>query len=325
MGRHLISRLCTVAENYRYTVSSKPAGNSFTENCPKHKRVLADNISNMRVMDTLRVTTALKLRAITRFSPHVRGMGKIIPAFQRLGRAFPPSAQIQTIRDMDGDLRMELRLDDLVQSYIFWNPRGYDRHAIRVVRRELLPGDTFVDLGANVGYYSLIAAKLVGPSGRVVAVEPDPDNYAQLVHNVSLNGFDNVVAVMKGVSGAQGRAPLYRNTSGNRGAHTLFPAPGKNETVAVEVDTLDHLLGGYNVDKVDFLKLDIQGFEYRSLAASRVLQQKPKVLTEVSDADLRLAGSSAKQYLDMICSHGYSIQKVRRDSLDYFCLPLSAE
>jgi FkbM family methyltransferase len=263
----------------------------------------------------------LALRHVTKHSPRVRGLGKIIPPIMRAGYRLPEAARTQTIDDVDGDLCMELRLDDLIQAYIFWSPTGYDRRAIATVKRCVRPGDVFLDLGANVGYYSLIAAKLVGVGGKVVAVEPDPENFARLCRNIELNGFTQIVAINKGISDTRDVMRLYRDTTGNSGAHSFVARGVATDTVDVEVDTVDNIVHDLGLDRVDFIKTDIQGFEFRAFATSEVLRYKPTVLTEVAEDELALAGSSGAEYKKLLQDRGYEVQPIERDPWNYLCVP----
>jgi FkbM family methyltransferase len=248
-------------------------------------------------------------------------MGKIIPPFMAAGYRVPTPQRVQIVRDVDGDISMELALDDLIQAYIFWSPNGYDRHAITLVKRYVKPGHVFVDLGANVGYYSLIAAKLVGPRGRVVAVEADPENNDRLQTNIVLNNFQQVVSVSKGVADRHGVLQLYRDPGHNHGAHTFANGAASGAGPQVQVDTLDCILQEANVSQVDFIKLDIQGFEARALKDTEVFQHRPIIMTEIAEAELALAGSSREEYLNLLRSHGYSIHPIHKDPLNYLCLP----
>jgi FkbM family methyltransferase len=248
-------------------------------------------------------------------------MGKIIPPFMAAGYRVPEPQRVQIVRDVDGDISMELALDDLIQAYIFWSPNGYDRQAITLVKHYVKPGHVFVDLGANVGYYSLIAAKLVGPRGRVVAVEADPENNDRLQTNIVLNNFHQVVSVSKGVADRQGVLQLHRDLGHNQGAHTFANGAASSAGPQVQVDTLDRILQEVDVSQVDFIKLDIQGFEARALKDSEVFQHRPIIMTEVAEAELALAGSSKEEYLSLLLSHGYSIHPIHKDPLNYLCLP----
>ena len=128
---------------------------------------------------------------------------------------------------------------------------------------EIGPGDVVVDVGANVGYYTLLAARLVGPTGKVYAFEPDPDAFALLSENVRLNGLGNVVLSSKALADEPGRMTLYRNPA-NRGDHRLYEPDGDRKGVTVDVSTLDVELA--DVRGVALLKIDTQGAECTILA-----------------------------------------------------------
>lgn len=157
--------------------------------------------------------------------------------------------------------RMRLAPNDLIGGALLFCPQFYDKDEIRFVRRTLQAGDTFCDVGANVGFYSLVAAHVVGRNGRVIAIEADPQNFADLTTNIALNGSDNITAIEAGVSDRQETRRLQLNTTGNRGGHS-FVDLGRERRVDVECQSLPALLGEATPSA---MKLDIEGFEYRVL------------------------------------------------------------
>ncbi|MDX3388383.1 FkbM family methyltransferase, partial [Streptomyces niveiscabiei] len=108
---------------------------------------------------------------------------------------------------------------DVIQRYLYlfgaWEP-----HLTSFVSRRLRPGDTFIDVGANIGYYTVLASQLVGSTGRVVAVEPSPDFHEALAGNVRLNGCANVRTVNTAVSDTPGRLTFYLEDPMNLGGTT---------------------------------------------------------------------------------------------------------
>lgn len=153
-------------------------------------------------------------------------------------------------------LKMFLHPDDQAMSpYIdvnrIWEP-NQTHWFVRTVR----PGDTVVDVGANVGYYTILAAKLAGPTGKVYAFEPDPTCVALLRKNVALNGLTNVIIEQKAVSNRPGKLKLFLSTE-NMGDHRTIDEGNRN---FVEVDAVT--LDGYFAGKVvNVVKIDVQGFE----------------------------------------------------------------
>jgi FkbM family methyltransferase len=160
----------------------------------------------------------------------------------------------------------------------------------------LEPGATFVDAGANLGIYTIAAARVVGPQGRVVAVEPTPTTAEMLRQNVRLNGLweTGVVEVHEcAVGAAPGRARLATNRA-DSGHNSLFPESGATGHVDVDVLPLDDLIPAGT--RVDVVKIDVEGGELAVLRGmERVVAQNPGVVVyaELADEHLRRAGTSA--------------------------------
>jgi len=154
---------------------------------------------------------------------------------------------------------------------------GYESFLKDVVKLEL--GDVFVDVGAHVGKYSFYAARLVGDSGIVVAIEPHPRNMANLKKGLSLNRLSNVVAVQKACSNYVGEGFLKEYELSAK--HELVQ---ENTGVRVDVDTLDNILQSLRIRTVTMVKIDVNGREYEVLqGARRTLEEfKPPLIAEVT-------------------------------------------
>lgn len=139
-------------------------------------------------------------------------------------------------------------------------------------------GDVFVDVGAHVGKYSFYAAKQVGDSGLVIAIEPHPKNIENLKKGIELNGFKNVEVVEKACSNRSGRAFLLEYELSAK--HEITDKPTK---MMVEVDTLDHILQSFDVNKVSMVKVDVNGHEYQVVEGARntLKNFKPTLIMEV--------------------------------------------
>ena len=170
----------------------------------------------------------------------------------------------------------------------------------------LSEGMTFVDIGAHVGLFSVPAAKWVGDSGRVIAFEPHPDNYSMLCENISRNSMgNNIQTIQSAVSDSSNPVSLHLSMF-NTGDHQLFHGGGRN-TIEVKCTTLDDF---FNVgDKVDVIKMDVQGAEHAAfLGMCRVLTENKdiKVIWELSPAQLEEADSSAEELLDWLKGLGFT-------------------
>ena len=129
----------------------------------------------------------------------------------------------------------------------------------------IAPGATVIDIGANVGCFSILAARLAGPQGRVIAVEPDPSNYAQLVRNIALNRATNVTPYRVAMGGSDGSTLLFSSDASSLFSSTAAGASGR--ATEVEMLTLDSLMDRAGVARCDYLKVDCEGAEYAMLDA----------------------------------------------------------
>jgi FkbM family methyltransferase len=171
-----------------------------------------------------------------------------------------------------GDTRLIVDVTEFTTSNLYFGKRFYEPATTACLRRHLAPGRVFVDIGANHGYFTLLAAALVGPRGRVVAFEPNPPVFAQLTEHVRLNGFtDRTSLVQQAVTDKpDDRATLFVSRwSGNSGVSTLVPdaprvavgAVSPDHTVAVRTETFDRWFERSGFDRVDLVKIDTEGCE----------------------------------------------------------------
>jgi len=135
----------------------------------------------------------------------------------------------------------------------------YEPFETELVKKEIKKGDVVLDIGANIGYYTLIYAKLVGEEGKVFAFEPDPDNFALLKKNVEINGYRNVILAQKAVSNKTGKIRLYLSEV-NKGDHRIYDSHDGRKSIEIETIRLDDYFKNYNV-RIDFIKMDVQGAE----------------------------------------------------------------
>jgi FkbM family methyltransferase len=154
---------------------------------------------------------------------------------------------------------------ECVDKGLLYAPEHYDRKELRLLADHLGHGDTFLDLGANIGFYSLMASGMVGSTGKVISVEADRDNFSLLQRNIELNGIRNIRPVNCGVADQPGTLRLGRNLIGNRGGHSFLS--DSDDAVDVECLPLLEILRQQGIESVSAAKLDIEGMEYRVLAA----------------------------------------------------------
>jgi FkbM family methyltransferase len=178
-------------------------------------------------------------------------------------------ARLHTPLDVDVFGR-KLRIhpeDNVCEKRVLFTPQFFDPVERQVlasaVEAKRGAGFTFVDLGANVGVYSLFVAGLAGPSARVLAVEPQPEIYQRLCFNVAANDLGTVRTVQCAVADRDGALDLYIDR-GNRGQSSIALKTGSQKTgerVTVPCKTLETALKEAGFDRVDALKIDIEGAE----------------------------------------------------------------
>jgi FkbM family methyltransferase len=133
-----------------------------------------------------------------------------------------------------------------------------------------------VDIGANIGAYTILAAEKVGKDGKVIAIEPEPKNYNQLLANIKLNNFKNVVPKNIALTDHEGFEKL--SLSPYPGKHTILFKEDKVGSIEVPVKTLDNLLEELNLKKIDIVKIDTEGAEIPILKGSeKTLKNNPNM------------------------------------------------
>ena len=195
--------------------------------------------------------------------------------------------------------------------------RDYEPEVSASVRALLDPSCVFVDVGANIGWYSLLAASLVGNSGRVLAIEPNLRNVALLNASRELNGF-TAIEVFAGAA-YDDEVWLALDTDASNGTVIpLGPVTGSAESVACSYvapgATLDRLLDDRGLfDSVGLVKVDVEGSETRVLrGAAKLLDEvhPPIVFEWYPDALRKAGGVSPEAPLDLLREHGYSISAI---------------
>jgi FkbM family methyltransferase len=189
--------------------------------------------------------------------------------------------------------------------------RGRFENAERqFVERYLELGMTALDIGAHHGFYSLLASKKVGRNGRVVAFEPSPRERERLTRHLAWNTCSNVCVEEAALGETEGRADFFIVTSKETGCNSLREPKTKHPTrrLQVQVKRLDDYLRTSQIERVDFIKLDVEGAELSVLkGAGEVLENRPRpvLLCEVQDLRTKAWGYPALEIIKFLASRGY--------------------
>jgi len=144
----------------------------------------------------------------------------------------------------------------------------YERAETRVFLQLLRPGAVLLDVGANVGYYTALGMRALGPAGKVIALEPDPESFSFLQQTVQANSGAPVLCINKAAGRESGTGTLFTSTE-NRGDNRMYSNQLADSSCAVEIVSIDELLAELGVRQVDIVKIDVQGFEHYVLAGMR--------------------------------------------------------
>lgn len=181
-----------------------------------------------------------------------------------------------------------------------------------LMQRLLKPGMTMVDVGANLGYMTVVGSRQVGPTGRVIAFEPEPRNFALLKRNVRRNRCDNVEIHPQATGAKTDETLIMFLATENFGDHRTFPDPD-------EPGRLRHTVRSTTVDSVvaerpvDFVKMDIQGGEGHALTGMQETVRRNADLTillEFWPYGLRRAGTAPKDLLDRLIDAGFAFRSL---------------
>lgn len=206
---------------------------------------------------------------------------------------------------------------DLIQRclYLFgeWEP-----HMTAWLRRRLKPGDVFVDVGANIGYYSVLASRLVGAGGGVVAIEASPDFHDRLLDQVRTNACGNVRAVNTAVSDRDQLLTFVLASSRNMGANSIVPYDGPAEsTFEIGAHPLSEILTREEVTRARVIKIDVEGAEgsvVRGLApVLDRLRPDAELTIEVTPQRMAELGDSADELLATLARHGFHVYRLAND------------
>jgi FkbM family methyltransferase len=207
------------------------------------------------------------------------------------------------------------KADDLAYGMMML-PGNFERAERRFISRFIQPGWQVVDIGANWGLYTILMAKLVGPSGLVVAFEPIPSMNTLLARNVELNRFKNVIAVASAVGSKPGDATMWECLDGREAFSSLRdPGVGLTRQIIAPVTSLDVYCDFVKYLQPKFIKIDAEGAELSILRGARetLAKFKPAIMCEFCDARTVKWGYSCTEIYRLLESWGYSWYQIAQD------------
>jgi len=190
----------------------------------------------------------------------------------------------------------------------------HEENETNLVKSKIKEGEIVVDIGANIGYYTLIFAKLVGTSGKVFAIEPEPHNFQLLQKNLKANSYQNVTIEKKVISDKNGKMKFYISES-NVGEHSIFPLTRDHKSfIDVETETLDDYFHKKGIDKkISFVKIDVEGAEVAVLRGMSCIlaNENLKILIEYSPNFYRRFGEKSEDLFKILIKNSFQIYSIQ--------------
>lgn len=236
----------------------------------------------------------------------ILGLGRIYDFFYKL---FWPYNKIIEIQGSKMLIDSKDTLPQILKTFESYAQNlVHEKVTTEFFKKNIKERDTVVDLGANIGYFTLLAAKLVGPEGKVYAFEPEPKNFSYLKKNVEINSYSQVSINQKAVSNKNGKTQLYI-CSYDTGHHTINKYDGidaysrgrftEEKAIEIETVTLDSFLEG-KTNHVDVIKMDVEGAEMLALLGmDKTLRKndKIKMFIEFFPLLIEKMGSSPEKFI----------------------------
>jgi FkbM family methyltransferase len=231
------------------------------------------------------------------------------PLFRFIGQArkrlrLPTGAPLTA-----GDVVVVVELSDPRAALVYRELAGPSSMA-QLLRRLLRPGDTFIDVGANHGSYSLLAARIVGPTGRVIAFEPQQRLTGHLARSLAANDLHNCRIFECGLSDSRRHATLYVPdiNSGSASIFRGYVRRAAHTSLDVPLERLDDLPLNVPRGTHTIMKLDIEGSERDCLLGARrfLTEHKPDLIVEINRRAAEAAGHTVAELMALLRSYGYA-------------------
>lgn len=239
-------------------------------------------------------------------------------ASSMLRRTFRHSKAKVRIDDFDGELSMELSLSDHMQRRIFWMGY-YSREIVALLDKFLREGMTVIDVGANVGEIALASARRVGKRGQVHAFEPLSAVADILQSHARSNNLGQITLHRMGLSDRSARVPIFESCGqgiqgdDHAGLGSIYGSSVHQQAIEeIEITTLDKLVESAELNRIDLIKIDIEGAELPCLLGSRRTLQKyqPLIIIEVQQESANVAGYEAHDILRFLHGIGYETYRI---------------
>jgi FkbM family methyltransferase len=239
------------------------------------------------------------LTMFTKKLPPIKGAGLVANYLKKIylrKKRNPVVVNVNTIN-------LELDPYECVDGSLLFYPQLYDRNEFKFLRENLSKGGVFLDIGSNIGYYSLEASLAMGKEGQVIVIEADPYNVNKILKNQKLNDiFFNVEQI--GVGDKFEESVFYRNTLGHSGS-TYIECDTHIKGEILKIEPLNNILKKYNLEKIDIMKIDIEGFEFRVL--NKYFEESDSIKPKFILIEINNGYKSSQELPNLLIHDGYEI------------------
>jgi len=212
----------------------------------------------------------------------------------------------------DKNLKIKADLDEWIQQHIYFLGT-WDKRGLNFIKQHLEKEGVFFDIGANIGAYSLVASKIVGPGGRVHAFEPVSKVFERLKYNIELNDLNNIIANQTPVYQSSEIPELFVSSNENAGIPSIFHHDTESGTVEkVLAVSIDEYVEKEKIRRIDMIKIDTEGGELFALRGMRstLNRFRPMVMMEVSADVLNNTNIQGSRILDFMKDLNYGIRRI---------------
>ena len=209
---------------------------------------------------------------------------------------------------------------DPINGYVdetIYKQRGWEPAIANVLKKEIRAGDVCVDIGANIGYFTILMSKLTGEDGKVFAFEPINSLYEQASESIRINNLKNVTLYNTACGEERKTGTIYTFADNIGKSSLLSEAELSTGTEVVTVDTLDTLLK--NIHKIDFMKIDVEGYEFEVLVGGKEILQKhkPKIIFEYNPSRYTENTTPDKVFI-FLKEFWYNFYTIKNEKIDDF-------
>jgi len=212
---------------------------------------------------------------------------------------------------LNGKVKINLYKDSILSNLIF---RGFEKEETEFISTYVKKGDIVIDIGANIGLYTLLAAKKTGKTGKVISFEPTPEIFFRLEENIKGNNFTNIDSRNIGLSHKKDNLIFFVSNNGYDAWNSLAPSKDSKlqNRIKIDVSTLDIELKEVDKSKITFVKLDVEGWEkFVILGGTEFFTNySPLVMVEFTEKNTLNAGYHVHELYDIMIDLGYKWYRI---------------